>query len=258
MPPANYQAQADSIYNAQATTDAAQLADARNAQTAAFGTETADANSAYTDALGTAGKARDSAMASNDQVAQTHGLWTSGLAGNAQRLTYQNYVDNATKIGEQRAQKLTDIGTRASNATQAYATNYGALQSKYAGLKSQYISDHQNADAKAAAANQAKIEAAQIRASSKTPPDPAKGYGMSLLNTADSKSGLSFHGAHGEPISIGQYYGAQGGSLGDIVSALKSSNNPDDHDVADKIAGVKGGAAMNLSQAQQNFPWLFE
>ncbi len=164
---ANYAQQAESIYTPQMQGEQGML-DSENAATqAAFGMENSTAQSAYTGALETAGKARDTASAHEDFVANTHGLWSSGLASNAQRLVYQNYVDNASKIGTQRAARLADIGARQTAATGKYQAGRGALASKYAGLKNEYITSHQNSDAQAAAANAAHIQATQIAAASR-------------------------------------------------------------------------------------------
>lgn len=246
MPPAapDYAGQADSIYNPQATSDAATLAATRDAQTAGFDTETDTANSAYTDALATAGKARDTASANDDMVAQTHGLWTSGLAANAQRLTYQNYVDNATKVATDRAAKLTDIGRRADAATQAYASNYGALQSKYAGLKSTYIIDHQNADATAAASNAAKVEAAQIKASAAAGKAPA-GYGV----TTPSGGGVQFHGPDGQPITAAQYAQALGTT---VSSVLGGASDAGTQQVTKDI-----NSGMSAADLAKKYPYVF-
>ena len=176
----DYAGQANSIYDPQLQGEQAILGASNTATQAAFSTDTNNANSAYADALKSAGSDRDTAASHNDFVAQSHGLWSSGLAANAQRLTYQNYVDNASKIGEQRAQKLTDIGNRQTAATQSYQAHVGALSSRYAGLKSQYITGHQDADSKAAAANAAHIQAAEIAAQSR------KGKGVSASDRQSS------------------------------------------------------------------------
>jgi hypothetical protein len=195
----DYAAQANAEYDPQLAAEQTTLNADRAASATAFGTETNSANNAYNDALKAGAQTRDAGYAHDDAVAVAHGLYSSGLAANAQHLTYQHYADNASHTAELRAQKLSDIATRRTNADQGYTAKSGALTSKYQGLKAGYVNQHNNDDAKQAAA-EARANARAARSSAGRAPS----LGQTKQNTIESlrgdvQAGFGNYHAHSAP-----------------------------------------------------------
>lgn len=181
---ATYTAQAQSIYQPQE--DAEQQTDqaAENAKQVGYATETTDTNDAYTQALADAQKATDTASAKDDFVAATHGLFNSGLAANAQRLTYQDFQDNVTKISTTRADKLASIASTEQADNASYQSQLGALKSKYQGEEADYVATHVNDDAKAQATQAAELQREEISAANKEPSATDKQEGVNSQLTS--------------------------------------------------------------------------
>ncbi len=83
-------------------------------------------------------------------------------------------------------------------------------------------------------------------------PKAVTGYG--IRRNADSRGGLAFHGPNGRPISIGAYYDAIGGTIGDIVRTLSTSGNPDDRKIAEDLQINQPSEA----EVKRKYPWLFQ
>lgn len=183
---ADYAGQASAIYDPQLAAETATLGQTKAVQDQALATDTTSTNTAYTDALSAAGKTRDANQSKADFTLSTHNLWQSGLAANEARLVGQNYSDNATKIETARAAKLADIAGKKQLNDSGYATNLGNLKSKYGGLKSTYVIDHQNADAAAAA----KAAAAASRVSARAPSarENQTAFNQDLMSAFDTVS----------------------------------------------------------------------
>lgn len=265
---ATYSAQASSIYDPQQSADAASLAAENKASQVSYTTDTNAAQSAYAAALAGNQKATDSAIARDNFTASTHGLWSSGLAANGIHATNQAYLDNSSKIELARAQKLTDIASRRTANDTGYQAKTGALTSKYLSAKNTYIADHMNADARQAAQEQAASQrqaASDARYASRQAAKAPTGYGMtrntSKTNT-DPIGSLSFHGPNGQPISIGSYYSALGGSTQDMANTL-SNGTPDDQNIANDIKGVDSSgkqvhAGLSADQIKSKYARLFQ
>lgn len=156
---ADYQAEANSIYDPQLAAETSTAAQSRDATLASLNDAEKSTNTAYTSALDSATRARNDESARADFNASTHGLFSSGLQANQQRLIGDTYQRNVDQIFTNRANKLASIATSRSLAQSGYASKVGALTSKYQGLKAEYVAKGRAADA----ANAARIQAAQIR-----------------------------------------------------------------------------------------------
>lgn len=253
---ADYTAQANAIYDPQQAADTATETAAYNATKASFGNETNAANTAYTQALAAAGTARDASSAKMDAVALSHGLFSSGLAANQQRLVYQDYQNNADKIATTRAQKLADIATRSTANDQGYQAKLAALSSKYQGEKANYVATHQNEDAKAAAAAAAAAQrqaASDARYNARQAAKAPTGYGITRDSTT---GGMTFHGPNGMPISAGAYLNSiSGGQAGgqDLANVL-STGSANDKKIAQDIIQNK----LTDQAIQKKYPWLYQ
>lgn len=193
---ADYAQQAAGIYDPQLAAEKGTETAAYNANKASFQGETDTANQAYTDALKSAGQARDTSSAAMDHVALTHGLFSSGLASNQQRLVYQTYQDNAQHIAETRANKLADIARRSTAEDQSYQAKLAGLESKYQGEKANYVATHQNEDAKIAeqerqaAIRQAASDARYAARQASKGPTAAQQKQSAYANLSDDVAGL--------------------------------------------------------------------
>lgn len=258
---ADYGAQAAAIYNPQEAADEQTLAGTKAANDASYLTDTNGANQAYNQALTTETANEGSAEDKVNASAAAHGLTLSGLAANGIRLTYQNYQNNVSNLSQTRASKLAEIAGRQQADTSKYNNDLGALKSKYQAQIADYVSSHQNDDAKqaqqeaaAAARQQAQYAHEDALAAAKAP----TGYGMTRAAAASADGStqagsLSFHGPNGQPISIGSYYAALGGSTQDIASTL-SNGTKSDQKIASDITGNK----LTAGQIQSKYPWLFQ
>lgn len=166
---ADYASQASQIYDPQLAGEQATLKAEQATTDAGFTGETAAASDAYNAALKTLGDTEATGEARNNFNAATHGLSSSGLVANANRLTYGKYQEGVATTAQTRATKLADIAGRKQAADQGYTDKMGALASKYAGLKADYIAKNQNADAAAAAKFQQSQELAAERAALRGP-----------------------------------------------------------------------------------------
>ena len=263
---ADYAGQANSIYDPQMQADKAQAAAGYTSNLAGFTGEQTAADTAYNNALGDNTKAVAHQNDVSNFTASTHGLWSSGLAANMIRLNEQGGANNAARIAQGRAAKLSDIASRRQGVTLKYNADMGALSSKYQGDKANYVATHQNEDAKMAAqeaAATARANASAARRSANV--DPAKGYGMTSNNINDNAHGMSFHGNHGEPISAGAYLdGISNGNAGtkDLAKLLSGSDSASDKKIASPTINGKNNpdyiGNMSLEQAQKTYPWLFQ
>lgn len=243
---ADYAAQASAIYDPQLAGEQATLKAEQGSVDAGFTDETNSANEAYNQALKVLGETEATGEARNNFTAANHGLASSGLVANAQRLTYGKYQEGVATTAQVRADKLAAVAGRKQAADQGYAAKYGALTSKYAGLKSQYAIEHQNADAAAAAKFQQEQQmAAERNAARAASVNPMKGYGV----TRDSSGGYQFHGAEGEPITAAQYYAAKGGSFQDVFDFINrsSSNQQLKNDIG----------KLSQDQLAKKYPYIF-
>lgn len=75
----------------------------------------------------------------------------SGLQANAQRLVGVQYQQSSDALALQRQQKLDTIALKENQANQGLASGLAALNTKYSGLKNEYIQAQQQADAQRAA-----------------------------------------------------------------------------------------------------------
>lgn len=194
---ADYASQAASIYDPQLAAEKATLTAGYNSNVAGFTGEENSANTAYTQALRANTQNEAGQEDRNNFTAATHGLWQSGLIANMQRMTGRDYGQKAGDIETARAQKLADIASRRQAETMGYNAKLGALASKYQGSKSQYIAEHQNADA-AAARQEAAANARAAYSASRRQPTAAELKASAYSNLQDDVAGM-FNGFGARP-----------------------------------------------------------
>lgn len=147
----DYAGQAASIYDPQLAADTAAVDQQLNTTLSSLDSEQGQVNPYYDAAAQKVGLTRKQNDDQADFVANTHGLWSSGLISNQHRLIGEDYSKNTTAIEQARAAKLGDIASRRSVAQTNAASSRAALASKYSGMKAAYIAQQQQHDADVAA-----------------------------------------------------------------------------------------------------------
>jgi hypothetical protein len=185
MPPASqYQAQATAIYAPQESAEESTLNATQATNEAGFTSDTNAANLAYNQSLDSQTKTEATGEDKNNFNSAVHGFALSGLAANANRLTYQNYQDNVSKLGTSRAEKLSDIAGKQQAEETGYNDQLGALQSKYQGEEADYVATHVNDDQKQAATEAAANARAAASAANRAPTaqQNQQGYNATLTS----------------------------------------------------------------------------
>lgn len=139
---ATYQSAANSIYDPQLQSDLATAKNTMNSNVATLESGKGQINTDYTTAV------QNLQQAVQDQTGQINQLYSerlggnfSGLQGNDMGQMFARSNQQQANIESTRANKLAAITTAQTNEANTYNTTVGSLNSKYAGLKSQYAQD---------------------------------------------------------------------------------------------------------------------
>ena len=233
-----YQGQANALYDPQLQASQGTAKAGYDAGNIGYGVQTTATNNSYAEALKTLTATEQGGEAHNNMNAEVHGLFNSGLAANANRLTYAKYQDNVNTTSNNRAAKLAGIAASQQGSTLKYNAELGALASKYQGDKASYVSGHVNADQKAAQVEQA----AQLRFQQQ------EQLANERANRSDARAAAN---ASQKDPSARDY---QSGINGDITAALNHYSDPSKYapgtreTVANQIANTYG---ISIPEAQK-------
>ena len=127
----DYTSIAQSLYNPDIQAESASDTTKYNDVLATNATDTNTANDAFTKASNTATSTKQGNDAKDLFTASSRGLGNSGLAANAERLTYGSFQTAVQTANQTRADKLAAISTKGQNAENEYNAEEGALSTKY-------------------------------------------------------------------------------------------------------------------------------
>ena len=253
-----YQGQANALYDPQLQASQGTAKAGYDANNLGYGVQTTATNNSYAEALKTLTATEQGGEAHNNMNAEVHGLFNSGLAANANRLTYAKYQDNVSTTSNNRAAKLAGIAASQQGNTLKYNAELGALASKYQGDKAGYVSGHVNADQKAAAQEAAAMQRMQIQeananarssrssARTATNADPGKGYNVIRDSVG---GGLQFHGKDGVPVTAAQYAQATGSNILSVLGAASDSGSQQ------AVKDINSGTSVG--DLTKKYPWIF-